>query len=70
MAPSLHAQTLRDQVRAWREVREPQIVREYAEFLAIPNTKNDGDALRKNATAIVGMLAKRGVTARLLENGT
>ncbi len=70
LALPLQAQTLRDQVRTWREVREPQIVREYAAFLAIPNTKNDGDALRKNATAIVGMLAKRGVAARLLENGT
>ena len=70
VASPLSAQTLREQVRAWREAREPQIVREYAEFLAIPNTKNDSAALRKNATAIVGLLAKRGVTARLLENGT
>ncbi|MBM3908145.1 MAG: M20/M25/M40 family metallo-hydrolase [Gemmatimonadetes bacterium] len=65
----VHGQTLRDQVRAWREAREPQIIREYAEFLAIPNTKNDGAALRRNATAIVGMLAKRGVNARLLDDG-
>jgi len=65
---ALHAQALRDQVRAWREAREPQIVREYAEFLAIPNTKNDTVALRRNATAIVAMLGKRGVAARLLEN--
>ncbi|MBW7934418.1 MAG: M20/M25/M40 family metallo-hydrolase [Gemmatimonadaceae bacterium] len=69
IATPLSAQTLRDQVRTWREAREPQIVREYAGFLAIPNTKNDGDALRKNATAIVEMLAKRGVPARLLDNG-
>ncbi len=68
LAASLHAQSARDQVRAWRETREPQIVREYAEFLAIPNTKNDGSALRRNAAAIVGMLQKRGVIARLLEN--
>lgn len=44
-------------------------MREYAEFLAIPNTKNDTAALRRNAVAIVGMLSKRGVSARLLENG-
>ncbi|HEY3286128.1 MAG TPA: M20/M25/M40 family metallo-hydrolase [Gemmatimonadaceae bacterium] len=69
LASPLSAQTLREQVRTWREAREPQIVREYAEFLAIPNTKNDGEALRRNATAIVGMLARRGVAARLLENG-
>ena len=68
-AGPLSAQSLRDQVRAWREAREPQIVREYAEFLAIPNTKNDSAALRRNAAAIVGMLQKRGVEARLLDNG-
>ena len=65
----LSAQSPRANVRAWREAREPQIVREYAEFLAIPNTKNDGAALRRNATAIVAMFARRGVPARLLENG-
>ena len=69
LSASLGAQSLSNQVRTWREAREPQIVREYADFLAIPNTKNDGDALRRNATAIVGLLAKRGVAARLLENG-
>jgi acetylornithine deacetylase/succinyl-diaminopimelate desuccinylase-like protein len=66
---SAWGQSLRDQVRAWREAREPQIIREYADFLAIPNTKNDGAALRRNATAIVGMLATRGVNAHLLDDG-
>jgi acetylornithine deacetylase/succinyl-diaminopimelate desuccinylase-like protein len=69
VAGSAHGQPLREQVRAWREAREPQIIREFAELLAIPNTKNDGEALRRNAVAIVGMLAKRGVAARLLEDG-
>ncbi len=66
---ALHAQALRDQVRSWREAREPQIVREYSDFLAIPNVASDPASLRRNASTIVGMLQKRGVTARLLENG-
>lgn len=65
----LSAQSVRAEVREWRESHEPQIVREYARFLAIPNTKNDGSALRKNAATIVEMLAARGVQARLLDNG-
>ncbi len=63
------SQTIRDQVRVWREGREVQIVREYADFLAIPNVKSDTASLRRNANAIVSMLAQRGVSARLLENG-
>ncbi len=70
LASPLHAQSLRDQVRAWREAREPLIVREFAEFLAIPNVASDPASLRRNAAAIVGMLEKRGVSARLLENGS
>ena len=69
LAAPLPAQSLRDEVRAWRSAREPQIVREYADFLAIPNVASDTASLRRNATAIVAMLEKRGVAARLLENG-
>jgi acetylornithine deacetylase/succinyl-diaminopimelate desuccinylase-like protein len=66
----LHGQSLRDEVRSWREAREPQIVREYAAFLAIPNVASDPASLRRNATTIVGLLEGRGVAARLLESGT
>jgi acetylornithine deacetylase/succinyl-diaminopimelate desuccinylase-like protein len=66
---TLHAQSLRDQVRTWREAREPQIVREFAELLAIPNVASDSVNIWRNARHITGMLERRGVSARILENG-
>jgi acetylornithine deacetylase/succinyl-diaminopimelate desuccinylase-like protein len=63
------AQSPRDQIRQWREAREPQIVQEFADFLRIPNVAADSVNLRRNASEIVGMLARRGVEARLLPNG-
>lgn len=66
----LHSQSLRDQVRTWREAREPQILREFAELLAIPNVASDSTNIRRNARQIAGMLEQRGVSSRLLENGT
>ena len=70
LAAPLPAQSLRDQVRTWREGREPQIVREFSELLAIPNVAADTAGLSRNARQIVAMLARRGVSARLLENGS
>ena len=67
---ALAGQSARDQIRQWREAREPQIVQEFAEFLRIPNVAADSLNLRRNATEIVAMLARRGVDARLLRNGT
>jgi len=66
---ALHAQSLTSQVRTWREAREPQIVREFSDLLAIPNVKSDTASLNRNAREIAAMLARRGVNARLLENG-
>ena len=66
---SLHSQSLRDQVRTWREAREPQIIREFAELLAIPNVASDSVNIWRNARHITGMLERRGVSARILENG-
>ncbi len=63
------AQSVRDQVRAWREAREPQIVREFADLLAIPNVASDTANIRRNARHIVALLERRGVAARLLDNG-
>lgn len=58
---------VRDQVRAWREGREAQILRELADLLAIPNVASDRVNIRRNAEALVGMLARRGFTPRILE---
>jgi acetylornithine deacetylase/succinyl-diaminopimelate desuccinylase-like protein len=59
---ALEAQTLRD----WRTKNEQAILREYADFLAIPNVSSDLPNIRKNAAAIVAMFEKRGVKLRLL----
>jgi acetylornithine deacetylase/succinyl-diaminopimelate desuccinylase-like protein len=65
-APPLAAQT--DPVTAAREFREAhaaEILRDYAELLAIPNVARDGENIRRNAEAIRDLLAERGVAAEL-----
>ena len=52
--------------RAWRSAHGSRIVRELAELLRIPNTAQDPQGLERNAQAIAGALALRGVTAELL----
>src|SRR5258708_28791751 len=53
--------------RNWRETHERAILAEFMDLLAMPNLASDEAAVRKNATAIVSMLEKRGVKAQLLE---
>jgi acetylornithine deacetylase/succinyl-diaminopimelate desuccinylase-like protein len=53
--------------RNWRETHERVILAEFMDLLAMPNLARDQTAIHKNADAIVGMLEKRGVKARLLE---
>ena len=55
-----------DAVRARVRSHEPEILREYAELLALPNLASDPVGIRRNAEHIVAMLEKRGVHARLL----
>src|SRR5216117_3153871 len=59
--------TFRTRVAAWRAGREAAIVREFTDLLAIPNLAADSINIRRNADAIVRMLERRGVKARLLE---
>jgi acetylornithine deacetylase/succinyl-diaminopimelate desuccinylase-like protein len=65
---ALHAQadTARAAIRAWRIAHEAGIVREFADLLALPNVAGDRDGIRRNADALVAMLGRRGVRARLL----
>ncbi|HXF95431.1 MAG TPA: M20/M25/M40 family metallo-hydrolase [Gemmatimonadales bacterium] len=56
-------------VRAYRERHEAAIVAELREFLAIPNVARDSVNIRRNAAALLAMLERRGVRARLLETG-
>ncbi len=60
------AQTM-DAVRAYVAAHQREIVREYAQLLAIPNVASDTANIRRNAEFIADMLRRRGATARLLE---
>ncbi len=52
--------------RAFREANGPLILREYAEFLSIPNVASDSVGIWRNAEHIRDELVERGVDARLL----
>ena len=54
------------QVREYRVAHEGAIVRELAEFLAIPNVASDEANIQKNAARLVEMLKARGVETELL----
>lgn len=45
----------------------PAVLRELAEFVALPNVASDLDAIRKNASHLEAMLARRGIASRRLE---
>ena len=62
------ADDLRDAVRAWRTAHEAPVVRELAEFLAIPNLASDAAGIRRNAEHARALLERRGVRTRLLES--
>jgi acetylornithine deacetylase/succinyl-diaminopimelate desuccinylase-like protein len=51
--------------RAWREAHGPEIVRDYADLLAIPNVARDTETIRKNAEAIRDLLTARGAEVEL-----
>jgi acetylornithine deacetylase/succinyl-diaminopimelate desuccinylase-like protein len=55
-----------EQVRDYRMNNEDRIVRELAEFLAIPNVASDTTNIQKNASRLVQMLEARGVETHLL----
>lgn len=68
LAPGARADDLRDAVRAWRSAHQAPVVRELAEFLALPNLASDADGIRRNALHARTMLERRGITTRLLES--
>lgn len=59
--------SLPEQIRAFRERNEVAIVRELADFLAIPNVATNHADIRRNAEFIQRMLAKRGARSEILE---
>lgn len=58
---------VRSAVRQYRQQHEPDIVRDYAELLSLPNVASDTANIRANANFISTLLQKRGFTTRLLE---
>ena len=60
------ATALRSAVQRYRTTHEGAILREFAELLAIPNVASDRANIHRNADALVTMLRRRGVAARLL----
>ena len=69
LAPPAAATPDLDRVREWRRANEAAIVTEFEALLALPNVATRLDDVRRNADAIVAMLARRGLEARLLTDG-
>src|SRR6185436_6497272 len=67
LATAAHAQSLRDDVRAWRVKNEAAILDEFNAFLAIPNLASDTPNIERNAAALNAMLRRRGIESRLLQ---
>jgi acetylornithine deacetylase/succinyl-diaminopimelate desuccinylase-like protein len=54
------------QTRTWRVAHEREILTEFIELLSIPNLATDAPNIQRNATAIRGLFANRGLTTKLL----
>jgi acetylornithine deacetylase/succinyl-diaminopimelate desuccinylase-like protein len=57
---------LREQVRAYRQGHEKEILRELGDFVALRNVATDQADIQKNAEHLLGILARRGIQGRLL----
>ena len=71
LAPTVHAQDaarVRSAVHAFQQAHDVEIVRDLADFLAIPNLARDSVNIRRNARQIMQMLERRGIPAQLLES--
>jgi acetylornithine deacetylase/succinyl-diaminopimelate desuccinylase-like protein len=64
---SATAAPLRQTVAGYVQAHQIELLREYVELLSLPNLASDGPGIRANADAIVRLLARRGVAARLLD---
>ncbi|HEV8411730.1 MAG TPA: M20/M25/M40 family metallo-hydrolase [Gemmatimonadaceae bacterium] len=63
------AQSVTPAVRTWRQQHEAEIVRELADLVSIPDVARDHPNILKAAEAVRAMLARRGISARILDNG-
>lgn len=69
-AVPVFAQTTQEKVRDYRRANEHQLLREYADFLSLPNVATNIGDIRKNAAHIMEMMKQRGLNPRLLEGST
>ncbi|AUD02771.1 M20/M25/M40 family metallo-hydrolase [Spirosoma pollinicola] len=67
---SANAQTAQQRVRQYRQANETALLDEYREFLSIPNVSADSVNIRKNASFILQMMKKRGISGMLLDGPT
>jgi acetylornithine deacetylase/succinyl-diaminopimelate desuccinylase-like protein len=58
---------LLQRVQSYRQANEAAVLAELRSFLSIPNVASDQANIGRNAEALVEMLRRRGLTARLLE---
>ncbi|HVT61750.1 MAG TPA: M20/M25/M40 family metallo-hydrolase [Thermoanaerobaculia bacterium] len=63
------ASAIRDQVRAYRVRHDKEIVKELADWVSLRNVAVDRADIERNAQALVQMLGRRGIEARLLTAG-
>ncbi len=68
IAHAQDAASLRDNVRAYRAAHHAEILRGFADLLAIPNLAGDAVNIRRNAEHIAGLMRARGIEVRLLEH--
>ena len=54
-------------MHAWRIGHEAEVLREFADLLAIPDVASDSVNIHRNAAALVSMLERRGIHARTLD---
>jgi acetylornithine deacetylase/succinyl-diaminopimelate desuccinylase-like protein len=66
LAGASTAQTPSDATRRYTTEHRAQLVREFSDFLSIPNVAADPASLKRNADFLVEMLKKRGVDSQLL----
>ena len=66
-ATAVSGQIQPDRIEAYVAAHQQELVTELIELLAIPNARGDAANLRRNAEALRGMLARRGLTAEVLE---
>jgi hypothetical protein len=68
--PCLNGQTKIDRITSFCKANEREILKEYFDFLSLPNFALNKEDINKNALFIQQMLSKRGVKSQLLDSKT